>query len=75
MPSRPADHVLHFVNGDDDDLIFWKRPGDAVATLLLSTREREPAWLTLESLMRSELPLPESSGGQRERRPGWARAR
>ncbi|MGW6284852.1 hypothetical protein [Streptomyces sp. NPDC055107] len=63
MPSRPADHVLHFVNGDDDDLIFWKRPGDAVATLLLSTREREPAWVTLESLMRSELPLPESSDG------------
>ncbi|MFI5722113.1 DUF4365 domain-containing protein [Streptomyces cyaneofuscatus] len=57
----PADHVLHFVNGDDDDLIFWKRPGDAVATLLLSTQEWEPAWVTLESLMRSEIPMPEPS--------------
>ncbi|MFD5498470.1 DUF4365 domain-containing protein [Streptomyces sp. NPDC127061] len=59
----PADHVLHFVNGDDEDLIFWKRPGDAVATLLLSTQEWEPAWVTLESLMRSELQLPEPPDG------------
>ncbi|MEU3655693.1 DUF4365 domain-containing protein [Streptomyces sp. NPDC032161] len=61
----PADHVLHFVNGDDDDLIFWKRPGDAVATLLLSTQEWEPAWVTLESLMRSELSMPEGWNGRR----------
>ncbi|WP_344489190.1 DUF4365 domain-containing protein [Streptomyces enissocaesilis] len=60
----PADHVLHFVNGDDDDLIFWKRPGDVVATLLLSTQEWEPAWVTLESLMRSELPMSETSNGR-----------
>lgn len=59
----PADHVRHFVNGDDDDLIFWKRPGDAAATLLLSTQEWEPVLVTLESLMRSELPMPEPSGG------------
>ncbi|MBD0709098.1 MULTISPECIES: DUF4365 domain-containing protein [unclassified Streptomyces] len=55
----PADHVQHFVNGDDDDLIFWKRPGDRLATLLLSARDWEPAWVTLESLMRSEIPIPE----------------
>ena len=55
----PADHVLHFVNGDDEDLIFWKRPGDAVATLLLSTQDWEPVLVSLESLMRSELPIPE----------------
>ncbi|MER5629557.1 DUF4365 domain-containing protein [Streptomyces nitrosporeus] len=59
----PADHVLHFVNGDDEDLIFWKRPGDAVATLLLSTQEWRPAWVTLESLMRSELQLSEPPDG------------
>lgn len=53
----PADHVLHFVNGDDEDLIFWKRPGDA--TLLLSAQGWEPIWVSLESLMRSELPVPE----------------
>ncbi|AZK95431.1 MULTISPECIES: DUF4365 domain-containing protein [Streptomyces] len=57
----PADHVLHFVNSNDDDLIFWKRPGDAVATLLLSAQDWQPAWVTLESLMRSELPVPEGS--------------
>ncbi|WP_327305482.1 hypothetical protein OG730_19835 [Streptomyces sp. NBC_01298] len=22
----PADHVLHFVNGEDDDLIVWRIP-------------------------------------------------
>ncbi|MEX2975136.1 DUF4365 domain-containing protein [Streptomyces sp. C184] len=60
----PADHVLHFVNGDDDDLIFWKRPGHAVATLLLSAQEWEPAWVTLESLMRSELSMPEEQNSR-----------
>ncbi|MFI9237640.1 DUF4365 domain-containing protein [Streptomyces sp. NPDC053079] len=55
----PADHVLHFVNGDDEDLIFWKRPGDAVATQLLSTQGWQPVWVSLESLMRSELSMPE----------------
>lgn len=53
----PADHVLHFVNGDDEDLIFWKRPGDALATLLLSTQDWEPVLVSPESLMRSELPI------------------
>ncbi|WP_236241858.1 DUF4365 domain-containing protein [Streptomyces sp. CC228A] len=60
----PADHVLHFVNGDDDDLIFWKRPGDAVATLLLSAQKWDPAWVSLESLMRSEVPMPEDQDGR-----------
>lgn len=55
----PTDHVLHFVNGDDEDLIFWKRPGAAVATLLLSSQNWEHIWVSLESLMRSELPMPE----------------
>ncbi|WP_405845529.1 hypothetical protein OG528_17800 [Streptomyces platensis] len=55
----PADHVLHFVNGDDEDIIFWKRPGDAVATLLLSAQGWDPFLVSLESLMRSELPMPE----------------
>ncbi|MFF0014581.1 DUF4365 domain-containing protein [Streptomyces sp. NPDC005374] len=59
----PADHVLHFVNGDDEDLIFWKRPGDVVATLLLSTQGWEPIWVSLESLMRSEIPVPEDRRG------------
>jgi hypothetical protein len=59
----PGDHVLHFVNGDDEDLIFWKRPGDAVATLLLSTQGWEPVLVSLESLMRSELPMPEGGRG------------
>ncbi|MFC5027542.1 DUF4365 domain-containing protein [Streptomyces sp. DSM 41987] len=53
----PSDHVLHFVNGDDEDLIFWKSPGAAVATLLLSTQGWNTAWVTLESLMRSTPPL------------------
>ncbi|NJP91885.1 DUF4365 domain-containing protein [Nonomuraea sp. FMUSA5-5] len=50
----PGDHVLHFVNGDDEDLIFWKRPGDTVATLLLSTQGWEPVLVSLESLLRSQ---------------------
>lgn len=54
----PADHVLHFVNGDDEDLIFWRRPGDAAATLLLSAQSWDPVLVSLESLMRSELPMP-----------------
>ncbi|MEU6403776.1 DUF4365 domain-containing protein [Streptomyces sp. NPDC046985] len=64
----PTDHVLHFVNGDDEDLIFWKRPGDAVATLLLSSQNWEHLWVSLESLMRSELPMPE--GGSSPTDPG-----
>lgn len=59
----PADHVLHFVNGDDEDLIFWKRPGDEVATLLLSTQDWEPVLVSLESLMLSELQGPEREQG------------
>ncbi|MFD9406075.1 DUF4365 domain-containing protein [Streptomyces sp. NPDC059989] len=58
----PADHVLHFVNGYDEDLIFWKRPGDALATLLLSAHGWEPALVSPESLLRSELPEPEEPG-------------
>jgi hypothetical protein len=59
----PADHVLHFVNGDDEDLIFWKRPGAAVATLLLSAQGWEPVLVSLDSLVRSELPVPEHGRG------------
>lgn len=59
----PADHVLHFVNGYDEDLIFWKRPGDAVATLLLSTQDWEPVLVSLGSLMRSELPVSDGDTG------------
>ncbi len=55
----PADHVLHFVNGYDEDLIFWKRPGDALATLLLSAHGWEPYLVSLGSLMSSELEIPE----------------
>ncbi|MGW8727370.1 DUF4365 domain-containing protein [Streptomyces sp. NPDC055808] len=55
----PTDHVLHFINGDDEDLIFWKSPGAAVATLLLSSQNWQPLWVSLESLMRSEIPVPE----------------
>jgi hypothetical protein len=60
----PVDHVLHFVNGNDDDLIFWKRRGDTAARLLLSAQEWEPAWVTLESLMSSELSMPEDENGR-----------
>ncbi|MFE1308534.1 DUF4365 domain-containing protein [Streptomyces sp. NPDC058755] len=59
----PADHVLHFVNGDDEDLIFWRRPGDALATLLLSAHDWEPYLVSLQSLMRSEIPPPGDEGG------------
>ncbi|MFE7591243.1 DUF4365 domain-containing protein [Kitasatospora sp. NPDC057512] len=38
----PADHVLHFVNGYDEDLIFWRRPGDDLATLLHSALDGSP---------------------------------
>ncbi|MFG2777781.1 DUF4365 domain-containing protein [Streptomyces prunicolor] len=55
----PADHVLHFVNGYDEDLIFWKRPGDALATLLLSAHGWDPYHVTLGSLMSSEIEIPE----------------
>ncbi|KOG90191.1 DUF4365 domain-containing protein [Streptomyces varsoviensis] len=55
----PGDHVLHFVNGDDEDLIFWKAPGATVATLLLSAQSWDPVWVSLESLVRSALPAPE----------------
>lgn len=61
----PEDHVLHFVNGDDEDLIFWKHPGSAAATLLLSAQDWEPVLVSLESLVRSELPkLDEVTGGE-----------
>ena len=59
----PADHVLHFVNGDDEDLIFWKSPGDATATLLLSAQGWDPVLVSLESLMRSEIEIPEEISG------------
>ncbi|MCK1812928.1 DUF4365 domain-containing protein [Streptomyces sp. XM4011] len=59
----PADHVLHFVNGYDEDLIFWKRPGDALATLLLSAHDWEPVLVSLESLLRTELPEHDDGGG------------
>jgi hypothetical protein len=55
----PSDHVLHFVNGSDEDLIFWRRPGEAAATLLLSAHEWDPFLVTLDSLMPSELPAPQ----------------
>ncbi|MFJ9930942.1 DUF4365 domain-containing protein [Streptomyces misionensis] len=58
----PADHVLHFVNGYDEDLIFWRRPGDALATLLLSAHDWEPYLVSLQSLMRSEIPPPGDEG-------------
>ncbi|NEA28709.1 DUF4365 domain-containing protein [Actinomadura bangladeshensis] len=66
----PTDHVLHFVNGDDEDLIFWKRPGDALATLLLSAHDWEPYLVSLESLIRSELPVPDvrEEGRQKDQR-------
>lgn len=61
-----TDHVLHFVNGDDEDLIFWKRPGDSVATLLLSAQEWDQVPVSLASLLRSEFPTPDDgSGGER----------
>ncbi|MER8042488.1 DUF4365 domain-containing protein [Streptomyces sp. NPDC094032] len=54
----PTDHVLHFVNGYDEDLIFWKRAGDDLATLLHSALDWEPHLVSLASLMRSEMPPP-----------------
>ncbi|BAJ29475.1 MULTISPECIES: DUF4365 domain-containing protein [Kitasatospora] len=55
----PADHVLHIVNGYDEDLIFWGSPGDALATLLHSALDWEPHLVSLASLMRSEMPPPD----------------
>lgn len=52
----PADHVLHFVNGEDEDLIFWKRPGSDIATLLLSAHDWDANDVSMESLMRSRIP-------------------
>lgn len=66
----PADHVMHFVNGDDDDLIFWKRPGDEVATLLLSAQDWEPILVSLESLLCSVLPMPENGRDNAPADPG-----
>ncbi|MEU4288815.1 DUF4365 domain-containing protein [Kribbella sp. NPDC026596] len=66
-----ADHVLHFTNGYDEDLIFWKRPGESIATLLLSAHEWEPYLVSLESLMRSEIPqLEDETGGSSKDRQG-----
>ncbi|MFJ5608144.1 hypothetical protein ACIQCJ_01915 [Streptomyces sp. NPDC093221] len=56
---EPTDHVMHFVNGLDEDLIFWKRRGDGLATLLHSALDWEPHLVTLASLMRSEMPPPD----------------
>ncbi|SDT68925.1 protein of unknown function [Streptomyces sp. TLI_053] len=53
-----TDHVLHFVNGDDEDLIFWRHPGAEAATLLHSALDWEPYLVSLASLMRSEMPPP-----------------
>ncbi|WP_053912970.1 DUF4365 domain-containing protein [Streptomyces sp. SCSIO 75703] len=58
-----TDHVLHFVNGFDEDLIFWKRPGDALATLLMSAQGWEPYLVSLESLLRSEMAPPGGGDG------------
>lgn len=53
------DHVLHFVNAYDEDLIFWRRPGDGLATLLHSALDWEPHLVSLASLMRSEMAPPD----------------
>lgn len=67
----PTDYVLHFVNGYDEDLIFWKRPGDGLATLLLSAHDWEPVLVSVESLLRTE--LPGSEGGEGDvRADRWA---
>ncbi|MEU0937237.1 DUF4365 domain-containing protein [Embleya sp. NPDC005971] len=55
----PTDHVLHFVNGYDEDLIFWRRSGAEFATLLHSALDWEPYLVSLASLMRSEMPPPD----------------
>ncbi|MEU6848488.1 DUF4365 domain-containing protein [Actinacidiphila alni] len=55
----PTDHVLHFVNAYDEDLVFWKSPGDRLATLLHSALDWEPHLVSLTSLMRSEMPPPD----------------
>ncbi|MFI9269678.1 DUF4365 domain-containing protein [Kitasatospora sp. NPDC052896] len=55
----PADHVLHFVNGYDEDLIFWRHPGAELATLLHSALDWEPYLVSLASLMRSEMAPPD----------------
>jgi Domain of unknown function (DUF4365) len=59
-----ADHVLHFVNGDDEDLIFWKHPGSYIATLLLSAHDWEASQVSMESLMRSQISISEELKGQ-----------
>ncbi|MFJ6936679.1 DUF4365 domain-containing protein [Streptomyces sp. NPDC101132] len=46
-----SDHVLHWVNEYDEQLIFWQRPGEFYATLLHSDLDWEPTRITPAGLL------------------------
>ncbi|MFJ3231609.1 DUF4365 domain-containing protein [Streptomyces sp. NPDC086787] len=47
----PSDHVLHWVNEFDEQLIFWQRPGQSHATLLHSDLGWDPVPITPGGLL------------------------
>ncbi|OPC82196.1 hypothetical protein B4N89_15750 [Embleya scabrispora] len=47
----PADHVLHWVNEFDEQLIFWQRRGEPYATLLHSDLDWNPIRITPGGLL------------------------
>ncbi|MFE5840218.1 DUF4365 domain-containing protein [Streptomyces niveus] len=46
-----SDHVLHWVNEFDEQLIFWQRPGEVHATLLHSDLDWNPVPITPSGLL------------------------
>ncbi|MFE5089204.1 DUF4365 domain-containing protein [Streptomyces sp. NPDC056638] len=46
-----SDHVLHWVNEFDEQLIFWQRPGELYATLLHSDLGWDPIPITPSGLL------------------------
>ncbi|WP_063760517.1 DUF4365 domain-containing protein [Streptomyces sp. NRRL S-241] len=46
-----SDHVLHWVNQFEEQLIFWQRPGEFYATLLHSDLDWEPIPITPAGLL------------------------
>lgn len=47
----PSDHVLHWVNEYEEQLIFWQRPGESHATLLHSDLDWDPVPITPGKLL------------------------
>ncbi|WP_240958458.1 DUF4365 domain-containing protein [Streptomyces barkulensis] len=47
----PSDHVLHWINEFEEQLIFWQRPGQSYATLLHSDLDWNPVPITPGGLL------------------------